>query len=299
MKQLINKIGFVMLVAVATVLTGMSVSAEAKPLYVALGDSYSSGLGSDVDPTKSQPIANTYDPASGQCYRAYKAYPALLANNLGAQLRNVSCAGATTSTILNGGQFGQPAQIEAVTSDAQLVTITIGGNDIEFGGTMNCIAGRDCDINAPEVQATLDVLHNHLYNRVAAVVAAVQQRAPNARILIGGYPQIYPNEGSSAGVCSAYLNQSEMGGWNYIQNTMNDTLRNVAVNNGGNVRYVDPYLSTSPFMKKSISGQTKDACSTWNQKTINAYGTVNPDSALHPNILGQQAYYSIFRSRVY
>ena len=60
-----------------TVLNGTT--AAAAPLYVALGDSYSSGVGADVDPAKSQPIANSFDPASGGCQRAYKAYPVLLA----------------------------------------------------------------------------------------------------------------------------------------------------------------------------------------------------------------------------
>lgn len=274
-------------------------SAAAAPLYVALGDSYSSGVGADVDPAKTQPIANSFDPASGGCQRAYKAYPVLLAQNLGAQLRNVTCAGATTDNILQTGQFGQPAQIEAVTSDALLVTVTIGGNDIDFGGIMGCIASKECDGNSPEAIHTLDILHNHLYNRVANVITAIQERAPGARILFGGYPQIYPNEGQSAGTCSAYLSGGEMSGWNYIQNTMNDTVKWAVQNNGGNVRYVDPYAAGSPFMQKSIWGQTKDACSTWNKRAMNGYGTVNPSSALHLNVLGQQHYYSIFRSRVF
>ena len=283
---------------VATLFGATNVSA-AKPLYVALGDSYSSGVGADVDPTKTMPVANSFDPASGGCQRAYKAYPVLLANNLGAQLRNVSCAGATTSNILTTGQFGQPAQINAVTSDAQLVTVTIGGNDIEFSGIMNCIASKECDGSSPEAITTLDILNNQLYDRISNVITAVQQRAPGARILVGGYPQIYPNEGSSAGTCNSYLSGGEMSGWNYIQNTMNDTIKWAVLNNGGNVRYVDPYATTSPFVKKSVFGQTKDACSTWNQRAMNGYGTVNPSSALHPNLLGQQHYFDIFRSRVY
>lgn len=290
---------FIALLAIVGLSIGGSSAASAAPLYVSLGDSYSSGVGADVDPTKSQPIANSFDPASGGCQRAYKAYPVLLAKNLGAQLRNVTCAGATTDNILYTGQFGQPAQINAVTSDALLVTVTIGGNDIDFAGIMGCISSKECDGSSPEAIHTLDLLNNHLYGRVSNVITAIQQRAPGARILMGGYPQIYPNEGKSAGTCSAYLSGGEMSGWNYIQNTMNDTIKWAVLNNGGNVRYVDPYATNSPFMKKSFSGQTKDACSTWNQRAMNGYGTVNPSSALHPNLLGQQHYYDIFRSRVY
>lgn len=298
MKYRVSKM-IVAIFAVGSVIGLGGATASAAPLYVALGDSYSSGVGADVDPAKSQPIANSFDPASSHCQRAYKAYPVLLAKNLGAQLRNVTCAGATTDNILYSGQFGEPAQINAVTSDALLVTVTIGGNDIDFGGIMGCISAKECDASSPEAIRTLDILHNQLYGKVSSVITAIQQRAPGARILVGGYPQIYPNEGSTAGTCSAYLSGGEMSGWNYIQNTMNDTIKWAVQNNGGNVRYVDPYAATSPFMKKSFWGQTKDACSTWSQRAMNGYGTVNPNSALHPNVLGQQHYFEIFRSRVY
>jgi hypothetical protein len=55
----------------------------AAPLYVALGDSYSAGLGADNDPSQATPLPNDYDPASGACQRAYNSYPHLVAQEAG------------------------------------------------------------------------------------------------------------------------------------------------------------------------------------------------------------------------
>ncbi len=283
---------------IIVVLAGSSVSA-AGPLYVALGDSYSAGVGADIDPTKAQPIANSFDPASGACQRAYKAYPNLIAPQYGAQLRNVACSGATTADIVGVGGNARAPQIDAVTADAQLVTITIGGNDIGFGSLMGCIKNKECTGSEPEAVATLNALNNDLWPRLINVFTQIKQRAPNALILVGGYPQIYPNAGQSAGTCASYLSQGEMDGWNYIQSTMNRYIKETAMTVGGNIRYVDTYAPNTIFTKKSIFGQTKDACSTWNQRIMNGYPTTSLSASLHPNLLGQQAYATLFKSYIY
>jgi len=44
----------------------------------------------------------------------------------------VTYSGATTSDILRPSAAGQPAQLDAVTPDTRLATITAGGNDVGF-----------------------------------------------------------------------------------------------------------------------------------------------------------------------
>ena len=76
--------------------------------YVALGDSYSAGLGAGND------IA-----ASGSCDRSINAYSVLWDNaNKPASYTSVACAGATTSTVLS-------SQIWALSTVTTLVSITI------------------------------------------------------------------------------------------------------------------------------------------------------------------------------
>ena len=60
--------------------------------YVALGDSYSSGVG-----------AGSYTSSSGSCDRSTNAYSQLWANaNDPASYVSVACSGATTSSVISG-----------------------------------------------------------------------------------------------------------------------------------------------------------------------------------------------------
>ena len=87
-------------------------------MYVALGSSFASGPGLDiVDPT---------------CSRSSNNYPGLLADSLGLALTDVSCGGATVADVLGASPLGQAPQIDAVTSDAELITVTVGGNDAQY-----------------------------------------------------------------------------------------------------------------------------------------------------------------------
>jgi lysophospholipase L1-like esterase len=101
------------LAACATVLVAAAPAAAADN-YAALGDSYSSGVGT---------ASYTLDSA---CKRSVYAYPYLyMQKHPGTSLSFVACSGAKTSDLLAN-------QIGAVTSATTLVTMTIGGNDIGF-----------------------------------------------------------------------------------------------------------------------------------------------------------------------
>ena len=83
--------------------------------YVALGDSYSSGVG-----------AGSYTSSSGSCDRSTNAYSQLWANaNDPASYISVACSGATTSTVIS-------SQLSALSASTTLVSITVGGNDVGF-----------------------------------------------------------------------------------------------------------------------------------------------------------------------
>ncbi|MBR7679350.1 lipase, partial [Streptomyces daliensis] len=86
---------------------------------VALGDSYSSGVG-----------AGDYDPDSGDCKRSANAYPQLWsAANAPSSFDFVACSGATTDDVLSG-------QLDALSDATGVVSISIGGNDVGFADTM-------------------------------------------------------------------------------------------------------------------------------------------------------------------
>lgn len=142
--------------------------------YVALGDSYSSGVG-----------AGSYISSSGSCDRSTNAYSALwAAAHTPASYTSVACSGATTSTVNN-------SQLSVLSSSTTLVSITIGGNDVGFAnimetcaleGTTQCVAA----VQSAEdyAQSTLPGLLNTTYNNIRA-------HAPNAKVVVLDYPVFY------------------------------------------------------------------------------------------------------------
>ncbi len=141
--------------------------------YVALGDSYASGLG-----------AGSYG-TSGSCSRSANAAAQLWANaNHPTSFAFVACSGATTSDVLN-------SQLASVNSGTTLVSLLIGGNDVGFSsvmidcvvwGTSTCVS----DINAAEAQA-----QSILPGRYDNVLNSIRAKAPNAKIVFLDYPDFY------------------------------------------------------------------------------------------------------------
>ncbi len=160
--------------------------------YVAMGSSFAAGPG--IDPTEPGSAAS--------CGRSAENYANLLAQRLGAALTDVSCLGATTANILTTDQNGQPPQIEATGPSTRLVTVTIGGNDIDYFGSLAAYScqdggGHGCHaVNVPAIDRSLRVLIKRLEN----VVHAVHTRSPRARVLLVNYFTVLPARGTCAGV---------------------------------------------------------------------------------------------------
>src|SRR5262249_19589807 len=97
--------------------------------YAALGDSYSSGVG-----------GGSYDPgtdtSSDKSRRSPDAFPRPTAAIAGTGVNHLACSGAVMSNIRTTGQYGEPAQLSALPATSNLVTITIGGNDVGFAGVL-------------------------------------------------------------------------------------------------------------------------------------------------------------------
>src|SRR5262249_5882406 len=144
-------------------------SAAAAPQYVALGDSYSSGVGSRV-----------FYSESGSCKRSPEAYGPKVAAAKGYTLSFQACSGAKTTDV-NANQLG------TLSSSTALVTITIGGNDAGFSNVIiNCAlyfftcGGAISEANsfiANKLPALLDTTYNN-----------IRAKATTAKIVVLGYP---------------------------------------------------------------------------------------------------------------
>ncbi|KQQ39522.1 SGNH/GDSL hydrolase family protein [Nocardioides sp. Leaf307] len=164
------------------------------PRYVALGDSYTAA-----------PLVPDTDPQDG-CLRSTGNYPSLVAAAIdGTALTDVSCSGATTTSLVGvqetfDGQ-ARPAQFDALTEDTDLVTLGMGGNDFNLFATLigRCgqLAAEDPD-GSPCEDADLvkDNVFRQIRGQLAAALTGVLDRSPDARVLAVGYPQILPAEGT-------------------------------------------------------------------------------------------------------
>ncbi len=165
--------------------------------YVALGDSYSSG-----------PLIPTTDLAGG-CARSDSNYPSLLADRLGVErFTDVTCSGATTRDLGHVQRpFGDvriPPQLQAVDRRTDLVTLGIGGNDLGLFATLvgTCTRLRAADptgspcarrlAEGPDPAAATAIIGS----RVTASLRAVRRLAPQATVVLVGYPRLVPDTGT-------------------------------------------------------------------------------------------------------
>jgi len=145
--------------------------------YVALGDSYAAGFG-----------AGRY---VNDCYQSRRGYPALLDRHTRASLRaNATCNGATTESV-------RTTQLSALTPRTQLVTLTVGGNDLGFARiATTCAPGpsvacQDAIDDARALLAPQPTGPSLLATRLADTYGAVAAKAPRADILVTGYPYLF------------------------------------------------------------------------------------------------------------
>jgi lysophospholipase L1-like esterase len=261
-------------VAIAGVLVGTS-AANAVPTfghYVALGDSYASG---PLIPDQS------LDPIG--CVRSNHNYPSDLARSLGVPLHDVSCGGATTDDMLGSQSvpLGSNApQFDALTADTDLVTVTIGGNDLGFTSILETCAvaslanpfGHPCqnhytaggtDQLAAQVAATAP--------KVAAVLSGIRQRAPQATVVVVGYLRILPPSGGCWPVVPiARGDVPYLGGVEHELNAMLGTQAQAA----GDV-FVNPGDATG-----------HDVCQPESHKWVEGIVPTAPAFPVHPNAAG-------------
>jgi lysophospholipase L1-like esterase len=215
--------GFVasLLLAIGLGLTGAA-SAQASSTaaaggYVALGDSYSSGVG-----------AGSYISSSGSCDRSTKAFPYLWnAAHSPSSFAFNACSGARTDEVLAN-------QLGSLNSSTSLVSLTIGGNDAGFVDVMTtCVLSSDSTclsrINTARAYVT-----NTLPGKLDTVYNAIRSRAPSARVVVIGYPRFY-----MLGQTCLGLSETKRSAINDASDFMNSTIRTRATAHGfvfGDVR---------------------------------------------------------------
>lgn len=222
--------------------------------YVALGDSYSSGVG-----TKS-----FYE---STCRRSEYAYPRLVARDrAGTSLTFRACSGATTSSLM-------AEQLGSLSSTTNIVTVTIGGNDAGFSSIVT-----QCALPWPwscegELTTAESFIRNTLPSRLDSTYAAIRTRAPNARVIVLGYPRLFMGVDCNAGT---FFSGTEMSRMNAIADLLSSVTQGRATAAGFTFKN-----AITPF-----TGHAVCSSSEW----LN--GLSNPtEESFHPNRAGHSSGY--------
>lgn len=233
-----------------------SVPAAAGTSYVALGDSFSSGTGTRA--------------STGDCYRSPYGYPALLAAQHGLSLDYQACSGATIADV-------HANQLAALTADTDYVTMTIGGNDLDFAGviTQCALPGwlSNCD---GRINSSLHLLRTTMPSRYDTLFAQVGTRAPDADVVIGSYPRLFNGRDCNL---ATFFSSSEMSRLNAATDELAGTIAQRTQAAG--FRYVDPRPA---FMGHAVCDSTE-----W----VNGLSFPIVES-FHPNRAGNVGYAEVF-----
>lgn len=224
--------------------------------YVALGDSYSSGVG-----------AGGYDSGSGDCKRTPRAYPALwAAANSPSSFNFTACSGARTGDVVTN-------QLGPLGSGTGLVSLSVGGNDAGFADVMTtCVLQSESNCLARVAQAR-SYVETTLPGNLDKVYTAISAKAPAAQVVVLGYPRFY----KLGGGCAAGLSEKERGAINGAADLLNSTTAKRAADHGfafGDV--------TSTFTGHEIC--SSDA---W----LHSVNWTNIGESYHPKAAGQSGGY--------
>jgi lysophospholipase L1-like esterase len=276
--SVLKRIAPIALLVLAAVAAPAGAATTSGP-YVALGDSYTSA------PIVPFPTGNPI-----LCGRSTNNYPQIVRRTIApSTFTDASCGGATTGEMLNSqdlyGLQTAPPQFAALSANDTLVTLGIGGNDAGLVGiAIECgeldafmptgtackdhYAAGGSDPNIAKIAATGP--------KVAAAIQGIHARAPLAQVLVVGYPDGLPVNGTSCWPLVP-LSKGDIAYFNTLEESLNTVLVTAANANGAT--FVDTFTSSIEH----------DACKLPGQAWVNGIAPNSIAFPLHPNAMGEQS----------
>ncbi|WP_432029768.1 SGNH/GDSL hydrolase family protein [Streptomyces sp. 1222.5] len=252
--------GFVtsLLLAAGLGLTGAA-SAQASTTaaggYVALGDSYSSGVGS-----------GSYISSSGSCDRSTKAYPYLWNAAHGpSSFAFNACSGAKTDDVLAG-------QLGSLNSSTSLVSLTIGGNDAGFADVMTTCVLQSDSACISKINTARAYVANTLPGKLDTVYNTISAKAPSARVVVIGYPSFYLLGQSCLG-----LSETKRSAINDASDFLNTTIK----------ARVAAHSFVFGDVRTTFSGHEICSSNSW----LHSVNWLNIGESYHPTAAGQSGGY--------
>ena len=231
--------------------------------YVALGDSYSAGVG-----------AGSYYSSSGSCDRSANAYSVLWDNaNSPSSFTFDACSGATTADVVN-------SQVSVLSSATTLVSVTIGGNDVGFSSVMETCVLESTSSCVSAVNSAENEARTQLPGELDNALNAIASHAPNAQVVVMDYPELYDLSKSSSCIGLSTTDRTDL---NQAADLLDTTIQAAAT------RHNDTFGDVRGY----FSGHEICDSNSW----LHSVNIFDIDESYHPTSSGQSgAYYPLFKS---
>jgi lysophospholipase L1-like esterase len=235
--------------------------------YVALGSSFASG-----------PLIP--EVADQSCLRSTNNYANIVARTLKLALTDVSCGASTTDNVVSIPQGVHPLQIDAVTPDTKLVTITTGGNDVNYtASNLICASdgaqGNSCIASGSVNPTDIETLLTQVGGKMVGMIEAIKEKAPKARIVVLPYPRVLPPSGTPCPPSVPML-ADDLKFMLDVSSRLHTAIKDAAKQT--KVDFVDSYAPKG-----------HDACASGSKRWIQGRDPSTTALTFHPNGAGMQA----------
>ena len=243
------------------------------PRYVAMGDS---AAAAPLVPEQAPPIG---------CLKSTNDYPSVLARRIGAaSFTDATCSGARTEDLVSRSQPTRsgpvPPQLDSVSEDTELVTITIGGNDIDLpANAMRCRRASldEAPCSPGFVVDGVDTISRAIDDDAGGwsdLIAAVRAKASAARVVMVGYGTYVRPEGCFP---TQPINPADAAYFQAKIDELDARLARVADEQG------------AQFFDTRTLFVGHDICAAPEDRFIEGFTPIQPAAPLHPNARGADA----------
>jgi hypothetical protein len=193
-----------------------------------------------------------------------KAYSQLWASaNNPASFVSVACAGATTSSVIS-------SQLSALGGATTLVSITVGGNDVGFSSVMETCVLHSTSTCVSAINKAESEMTSTLPSALNSVLNGIAAHAPNAEVVVLGYPGLYDLSKSSTCIGLSTTDRTDL---NEAAGILDNQIASAAASHG------DPYVDVRPY----FAGHEICDSSSW----LHSVDLFDLAESYHPTATGQ------------
>ena len=209
-------------VALVAMISGVSTASAAPKqpvVYDALGDSFAAGYGGGGQSSEGRV----------GCHVSPSAYGLQVDGRMKIVLDDfMACATPAVTTV----SLVATGQLNALDEDTDLVTISVGGNDIGWSTTIGACMLYGEQVCLPLINGTRGVITSQLPALLSSAYSQVSAAAPHAHVVVTGYPRLFSPEYGPIQLGPYLLSTTEQQALNDGADLLNQTIAQTATAHG-------------------------------------------------------------------